>query len=279
MYGDMAYAPYGELYAQTGSGLASFTGIDQATVYNEYDFPAREYGIQGRWPSPDPAGLAAVDPSNPQSWNRYAYVDNDPLSSIDPSGLFTCTDIGCPPPDPGPGPGPCDPFGGCFGPGGGGSGGGGLPSNCQFSPACLCHWRGNCQFVFGRKAQPKPPTTIGPNPNYEGSKKQLCDQKSNRALLVDILPFGSTLLGGDYSPATVGEAGAGMVAGQAIDYVAGSPKALRSIRSLTGSLTGVRVPMTLTARFLSYLGYATTLYSGYHALNASKDVYQACMAN
>jgi hypothetical protein len=24
------------------------------------------------------AGLGAADPSNPQSWNRYAYVMNDP---------------------------------------------------------------------------------------------------------------------------------------------------------------------------------------------------------
>jgi RHS repeat-associated protein len=43
---------------------------------------------QGRWLSPDPAGLAAVDPTNPQSWNRYAYVSNDPLSFVDPLGLF-----------------------------------------------------------------------------------------------------------------------------------------------------------------------------------------------
>src|SRR5947207_8624238 len=41
----------------------------------------------------DPTGLATVDPSDPQSWNRYAYVTNDPLSSIDPLGLRKpCTD-------------------------------------------------------------------------------------------------------------------------------------------------------------------------------------------
>ena len=29
----------------------------------------------------------AVDPANPQSWNRYGYVNNSPLNSVDPLGL------------------------------------------------------------------------------------------------------------------------------------------------------------------------------------------------
>jgi RHS repeat-associated protein len=64
--------------------------MNQGTASGLYDFPAREYGIQGRWPSPDPAGLAAVDPTNPQSWNRYAYVLNNPLNFIGPSGMGLC---------------------------------------------------------------------------------------------------------------------------------------------------------------------------------------------
>jgi RHS repeat-associated protein len=87
LYYDGAYAPFGEPYAQTGTTDVAFTGMNQDTSANVYDFPAREYGIQGRWPSPDPSGMASVRPSNPQSWNRYAYVLNNPLANIDPSGL------------------------------------------------------------------------------------------------------------------------------------------------------------------------------------------------
>jgi hypothetical protein len=44
--------------------------------------------------SPDPAGLNAADPNNPQSWNRYAYALNNPLSNIDPTGLECVWDNG-----------------------------------------------------------------------------------------------------------------------------------------------------------------------------------------
>jgi len=92
MYFDTAYAPFGETYASCGSTDPAFTSQRQDTVSGLYDFPAREYSIQGRWPSPDPAGLAAVDPSNPQSWNRYAYVLNNPLRNVDPTGT-TCFQV------------------------------------------------------------------------------------------------------------------------------------------------------------------------------------------
>jgi RHS repeat-associated protein len=90
MYYDVAYGPFGAPYAQAGTPEYTFTGQEH-TFPNLYDFPAREYAIQGRWPSPDPAGLAAVDPTNPQSWNRYAYVMNNPLALIDPLGLGHCS--------------------------------------------------------------------------------------------------------------------------------------------------------------------------------------------
>jgi RHS repeat-associated protein len=93
MFSDAAYAPFGESYAQSGTLDLSFTGMNQDTHSNVYDFPAREYGIQGRWPSPDPAGLASVNPADPQSWNRYAYVRNSPLMLTDPTGMDTSADF------------------------------------------------------------------------------------------------------------------------------------------------------------------------------------------
>lgn len=90
VYSDMAYAPFGEVYAQSGTSDVSFTDKHQDTAAGLYDFPAREYSIQGRWPSPDPAGLASVNPAYPQSWNRYAYVLNNPLALTDPSGFGAC---------------------------------------------------------------------------------------------------------------------------------------------------------------------------------------------
>ena len=88
MYSDTAIAPFGETYAGAGANDVSYTGQNQDTAAGDYDFPDRECGsVSGRWPSPDPAGLAAVDPSDPQTWNRYAYVRNSPLQNTDPLGL------------------------------------------------------------------------------------------------------------------------------------------------------------------------------------------------
>lgn len=51
-------------------------------------FGARYYsGAQGRFTSPDPL-LNSGRPTNPQSWNRYAYTLNNPLRYVDPTGLY-----------------------------------------------------------------------------------------------------------------------------------------------------------------------------------------------
>jgi RHS repeat-associated protein len=89
MYYDVAYAPYGEKYSDTGTQDLDFTGQNQDTASYTYDFLFREYNPNSsRWIQPDPAGLAAVSMTSPQSWNRYAYVSNMPLNGVDLLGLL-----------------------------------------------------------------------------------------------------------------------------------------------------------------------------------------------
>ncbi|HEX4030046.1 MAG TPA: RHS repeat-associated core domain-containing protein [Terracidiphilus sp.] len=64
----------------TGKERDSESGLDY--------FGARYYGSSmGRFMSPDPSGLVFASFANPQSLNLYSYVQNNPLSNIDPTGL------------------------------------------------------------------------------------------------------------------------------------------------------------------------------------------------
>ena len=85
---DREYAPFGEPYSETTTTNRDFTGQTEDTTPGLYDFLFRQQSqSQGRWMVPDPAGSAAVDMTNPQTWNRYAYVGNNPVSAVDPVGL------------------------------------------------------------------------------------------------------------------------------------------------------------------------------------------------
>ncbi len=93
-YSDEAFAPFGEEYAAFGisNWPMNFTGdysdLDSSGTKSILDTPNRELSpTQGRWISPDPAGRGATSLANPQSWNRYAYVLNNPLALVDPQGL------------------------------------------------------------------------------------------------------------------------------------------------------------------------------------------------
>jgi RHS repeat-associated protein len=89
MFSATAYAPFGENYDGSGTTDLSFTGQNQDTVPGLYDFMFREYSpSEGRFVSPDPLGTGAVSMTDPQSWNRYAYVGNTPLNATDPLGLL-----------------------------------------------------------------------------------------------------------------------------------------------------------------------------------------------
>jgi RHS repeat-associated protein len=86
---DTAFSAYGEQY-QGPSIDTFFTGAAQLPEANDLrTFPARNLSVvEGRWQSPDPAGLGAVDLTNPQTLNRYAYVVGNPLGLVDPTGMY-----------------------------------------------------------------------------------------------------------------------------------------------------------------------------------------------
>jgi RHS repeat-associated protein len=91
LFYDVSFAPFGERYAVTGTTDINFTGQNANLSNDLYDFTFREYHpTQGRWISPDPAGLMAVDANDPQTWNRYAYLRGNPLNTTDFLGLWHC---------------------------------------------------------------------------------------------------------------------------------------------------------------------------------------------
>lgn len=72
-----------------------FTGQErdpQAESGNDY-FPARYYASNmGRWITPDPYN-GSYNLEDPQSLNRYAYVEGSPQTNTDPSGLSMLSDM------------------------------------------------------------------------------------------------------------------------------------------------------------------------------------------
>src|SRR5258708_8796952 len=65
-----------------------FTGKERDAESGLDYFGARYLSSgMGRFTSPDPM-LNSGRPNEPQSWNRYSYVRNNPLARIDPTGLY-----------------------------------------------------------------------------------------------------------------------------------------------------------------------------------------------
>jgi RHS repeat-associated protein len=85
--------PFGDWQSTNGScsdvSPLHFTGQQRDTeiVPNLDYFHARYFASQfGRFDSPDPYN-AGASPLDPQTWNMYSYVRNNPLSLIDPTGM------------------------------------------------------------------------------------------------------------------------------------------------------------------------------------------------
>ena len=95
------YRPFGEeigagtgLRTTTPQGYSVSNPIRQQYAMTERDSPTglnhtwfrKSDSSSGRWTSPDP-NHGSMSIGDPQSTNRYAYVENDPVNSIDPAGL------------------------------------------------------------------------------------------------------------------------------------------------------------------------------------------------
>jgi RHS repeat-associated protein len=85
--GRSAYLPFGDTLDQSGAlPRQRFTGQERDGEAGLDYFNARSLQMRtGRMNQPDPLLGNAL--TNPQRWNRYAYVDNNPLAMTDPSGL------------------------------------------------------------------------------------------------------------------------------------------------------------------------------------------------
>ena len=70
----------------TATETMRFTGKERDAETGLDYFGARYFsGAQGRFTRPDEP-LIDQDESDPQSWNLYSYIRNNPLSSTDPTG-------------------------------------------------------------------------------------------------------------------------------------------------------------------------------------------------
>ena len=87
-----AYTPFGEIAAKSETWAQPFTYVGQYGVFQESDnlyyMRARYYDASvGRFVSEDPAGFDGGDV------NLYAYVQNNPIMEMDPSGLSKAEEI------------------------------------------------------------------------------------------------------------------------------------------------------------------------------------------
>jgi RHS repeat-associated protein len=90
----MDYLPFGEEYPAVGYPSSTertgvkFTGKEKDAETGLDYFLARYFSSsQGRFTSVDAKGFSKRTLRNPQKWNKYAYVLNNPLQYVDPDGL------------------------------------------------------------------------------------------------------------------------------------------------------------------------------------------------
>jgi RHS repeat-associated protein len=84
----MSYFPYGEERTTTPDGTEKFGTYYRDGVGQDYAEQRYYNNGTGRFWSVDPGGIKTAKPGNPISWNRYLYVNGDPVNRRDPRGLY-----------------------------------------------------------------------------------------------------------------------------------------------------------------------------------------------
>ena len=288
-----AYAPFGEQYAASGTADPSFTGQNSDTVPSLYDFTFRRLSpSQGRWVSPDPSGMAAVDPTNPQSMNRYAYVANNPLSYIDPTGLnlVSCFLFGI----------GCDDGGGGGGAGAGGGGGpdpcggnydtcvsvyGGDPNSCSMTDP-MCQWACGSASGGGVPNVPNGGTFGGGGraPN-NGPTVSHClgvaGRKNGVALALDTASLGVDAFGPEAQYAKLGIgltlSTASMINSAANQDMTGTGLGMASYLKAPTELAATSAGWGW-AKWVPFAGAAMDVASAYHDGSQAFSDYSSCMA-
>ena len=287
----MGHFPYGEPWYNATNDKLLFTTYERdSDSSNDYAMARYHINRFGRFSSPDPLD-GSID--NPQSLNLYAYVVSDPVNLDDASGMGPC----------GTGDDLCvvqDAFNSMppigfssnweliqwltqraltptgWVPGNCPEKNGDCPlvpvygnasllelvkwlsaSRCGVPPFLPCGNGGN--LLGGSNAK------IGPGP--ADTKMKYCSHQSDLAAVEDLLPG---ITRGNYV-STVSKISAETGAHLALEGAAASSVFKRAIRTRIG------VPMSTTSKILGRVTVALFLYSGYEALKAAQDEYQACM--
>ena len=91
---DVDYYPYGGIENDYCTACVAqrykFTGKERDSESGLDNFGKRYFGSSlGRFQTPDPIGIMKQKLVDPQQWNMYAYVRNNPLRFVDPTGMYT----------------------------------------------------------------------------------------------------------------------------------------------------------------------------------------------
>ena len=85
--GDILHYPWGPVWVG-GAPEWHFAGFEYEDVLSLDPTLNRQYANgEGRWLTPDPGGEKVVHLDDPQTWNMYAYVGNNPTTLTDSTGL------------------------------------------------------------------------------------------------------------------------------------------------------------------------------------------------